>query len=319
MFRPPRPAEVGDLPVSSAGYLGSLGLTEGDDGNSEMEPLRSAGMKNLLSRAVAHCVTSLVAAGIFGIHAAFAGDLAVLVECDTGFLVGGCAGGKWQDSVRAGKALAAGAKLRVFSTTAQVGEATAGKAAPEADVCPDVFVVPLTPKPKRENLYAIAAPWNPLPRAPRLAGTTQEAYVKSVREILVARGIREPKVKVTQIVRVDLDGDGEDEALISATNYHAAENDEVPSSAPQGSYSFVLLRWLVDGKVRSRVLEGEFYPKKATFNAPNRYRVGGVYDLDGDGRMEVVVESAYYEGGATTVYRCTPAKIEKVLEIACGV
>jgi hypothetical protein len=104
-----------------------------------------------------------------------------------------------------------------------------------------------------------------------------------------------------------------------ATNYHAAENDEVPSGAPQGSYSFVLLRWLVDGKVRSRVLEGEFYPKKATFNAPNRYRVGGVYDLDGDGRMEVVVESAYYEGGATTVYRCTPAKIEKVLEIACGV
>jgi hypothetical protein len=35
-----------------------------------------------------------------------------------------------------------------------------------------------------------------------------------------------------------------------------------------------------------------------------------VLDLDGDGKMEVVVASQYYEGAATTIYRCDPKKIE---------
>ena len=31
--------------------------------------------------------------------------------------------------------------------------------------------------------------------------------------------IKQPKVKIDNILRVDLDGDGEEEVLISATNY----------------------------------------------------------------------------------------------------
>ena len=44
-----------------------------------------------------------------------------------------------------------------------------------------------------------------------------------------------------------------------------------------------------------------------------------VLDLDGDGKMEVVVASQYYEGGATTIYRCDPKKIESLLSVVCGV
>jgi hypothetical protein len=35
--------------------------------------------------------------------------------------------------------------------------------------------------------------------------------------------------------------------------------------------------------------------------------------------MEVVVGSRYYEGAATTIYRCDPKKIEELLSVACGV
>jgi FG-GAP repeat len=55
------------------------------------------------------------------------------------------------------------------------------------------------------------------------------------------------------------------------------------------------------------------------FNAPNVYRVAAILDLNGDGKMELVVTSNYYEGGTTTVYRCMPTKIEAVLSAACGV
>jgi hypothetical protein len=40
--------------------------------------------------------------------------------------------------------------------------------------------------------------------------------------------------------------------------------------------------------------------------------------LNGDGKLEVIVHSFYYEGGQTTIYRCAPDKIEEVLSVECG-
>lgn len=125
-------------------------------------------------------------------------------------------------------------------------------------------------------------------------------------------------MKVENILRVDLDGDGEEEVLISATNYFQKEQG-VPMRSPAGSYSMVLLRRIVAGKVETQLVEGEFYPKATGYNAPNAYKVIAVLDLDGDGKMEVIVASNYYEGEAITIYRCGPKKIESLLSVACGV
>ena len=156
---------------------------------------------------------------------------------------------------------------------------------------------------------------------------TQSVYVEAVGDFLKAGEIADPKVRITRILRVDLEGDGEEEVLISATNYFsedksdhsAAPFPEAPIESPRrGSYFVVILRRIVAGKVQTQLVAGEVYQKPDESVAPNVSQVTAVLDLNGDGKLEVVVHSFYYEGGQTTIYRCELHKIEAALSVECG-
>ncbi len=156
---------------------------------------------------------------------------------------------------------------------------------------------------------------------------TQSVYVEAVGDFLKAGEIADPKVRITRILRVDLEGDGEEEVLISATNYFsedksdhsAAPFPEAPIESPRrGSYFVVILRRIVAGKVQTQLVAGEVYPKPDEPVAPNVHQVTAVLDLNGDGKLEVIVDSAYYEGGQTTLYRCQADKVEALLSVECG-
>jgi hypothetical protein len=265
-----------------------------------------------------------VATGALWISAAVtAADLHPIVEVESGYLFGATADGKWMKAEEAAKAMSDEITYRIYGLTQSLGEAKGGKPKPsEEDVCKDVLAVSLSPKPEK-GVIALAASWNALPRKPQVTDPTQKVYVDAVRDFLKAKGIDQPKVNIESIVRVDLDGDGEEEALISATNYFS-KDPRVPMRSPAGSYSMALLRRVVAGKVETQLVAGEFHPqayvpRDYSFDAPNAYKVIAVLDLDGDGKMEVVVASQYYEGGATTIYRCDPKKVEELLSVSCGV
>ena len=254
---------------------------------------------------------------------AIAADLHPIVEVQSGYLFGATADGKWIKAEETAKALPGETMYQVYGLTQSLGQAKATK--PElAQDCGETLAVSLSLKPEK-GVIAIAAPWNALPRKPQVLDPTQKVYVDAVRDFLKTKRIEQPKVKIDNILRVDLDGDGEDEVLISATDYFS-KDDRVPMRSPAGSYSMVLLRRVVAGEVETQLVEGEFYPKaypkaaqdEGRFNAPNAFKVVATLDLDGDGKMEVVVGSNYYEGEAITIYRCEPKKIEALLSVACG-
>jgi hypothetical protein len=277
---------------------------------------------NLKIAAVVFCFLAPVSAGTVS-----AADLHPIIEIETGYFFGGSEKGKWIKAHQAAKSIGKRRTYQVYSLTKQAGQITAGKPKSVDEPCPDTLMVSLSSKPK-DGVIGLAATWNALPRKPVIADVTQPVYVEAVRDFLKSRGIADPKVRITRIVRVDLDGDGEEEVLISATNYFtedksdqsAAPFPEAPIDSPRpGSYSIVILRRVVAGKVQTQLVAGELYPKSDEPVAPNVYQVAAVLDLNGDGKLEVIVHSFYYEGGQTTIYSCQPDKIEEVLSVECGV
>ena len=276
-------------------------------------------MKPTLERIFAGLAALLICTG-----ASSAADLHPIMEVQSGYLFGAISDGRWIKADEAAKLIGDEITYRVYGLTRALGEAKAGKPKSEGVPCEKTFAVSLSPQPE-QGVIAIAAPWNALPRKPKVIDTTQKTYVDAVREFLRTKEIDQPKVKIDNIVRVDLDGDGEEEVLISATNYFR-KDESVPMRSPAASYSMVLLRRVVAGKVETQLIVGEFYPKayakaaqeEGRFDAPNAYKVIATMDLDGDGKMEIVIGSHYYEGEETTIYRCDPKKAEALLSVSCG-
>jgi hypothetical protein len=262
----------------------------------------------------------VVAALLMCTGASSAVDLHPIVEVQSGYLFGAVSDGKWIKADEMAKLIGDETTYRVYGLTQALGEAKGGKPKrPEGAPCEETLAVSLEPKPEN-GVIAIAASWNALPRKPKVIDTTQKAYVDAVRDFLKTKGIEQPKVKIENILRVDLDGDGEEEVLISATNYFSKR---LPMRSPAGSYSMVLLRRVVAGKVETQLVAGEFHPKayvskEASFDAPSSYKVIATMDLDSDGKLEVVVGSDYYEGEEITIYGCDPKKAEALLSVACG-
>jgi len=238
----------------------------------------------------------------------------------TGYLLGASSGRRWLKPRAAAGLIRGQEQYRLYTLAGEAGNSAGGKPTKgEEGPCTDTLYVTLAPYPAgRGSLVAVAGAWNAMPRKPKVANPEAQAYKEAAAAILRSKGIANPKVNLTQVLQVDLDGDGVEEVLVCASNYARFPQGGLTPDARAGDYSVVFLRQVVQGQVVTKIIAGEFYPQAKKFNAPSEYRIIGVLDLNGDGVLEIVLSGRYYEGDWTEAYRIEGAKITKLFNMGCG-
>ena len=162
------------------------------------------------------------------------------------------------------------------------------------------------------------ANWNPLPRTARKIASGDKTYQKIALDLLRTKKLNVRSVKLENIFSVDLEGDGKDEIFLEATTYKN-KNGEISGTARRGDYTFVLMRKIVAGKPKTFLIEGEFHPRKPAEDYITESDLAAFADLNGDGKLEVIIEAAYSYGGVSTgVYELDKTSLRQALFVECG-
>ncbi|MGH8871324.1 MAG: hypothetical protein ACRDWS_05060 [Acidimicrobiia bacterium] len=157
---------------------------------------------------------------------------------------------------------------------------------------------------------AISAPWI---LVPHLVEEIEDdgTYAAFAGELLAERGLNVPDPVIKQLLQIDLEGDGVNEVLV------VAEDVTNGLFAEDGDYSIAFLRRTVQGAVNTAIL-GESVIVTADDPYVSSFSVGAVADLNGDGKMEIVLTSAYYEGIGVEVWEYVDDDLGPIPQIAAG-
>ncbi len=247
-------------------------------------------------------------------HASSISSVRAIVDAGEAMLFGAVADGGWVPVGRAAPLIREGMTYGLYTLTRRLGERQGGKARSPSERCSNPSVDIIDVPHVEADVIAVGGSWNALPRAPSFHSTQQRVYRDLVAKWLRAQGIADPLVHITQILRVDLEGDNIDEVLIAANLSRGTG-----TSTPSGDYSVVLLRKIVMGEVRSIPLVEEYYQTGCSGEcAPATHRVALLLDLSGDGVMEVVLAWRGYQARGKMIYQVKGTEVSKVFSWACA-
>ena len=246
-------------------------------------------------------------------------------------VLGGWGAGKW---IAGDQQVVSRSSYTLYNLVGKAGTVQGGLKTSYGTPCEQTYGVEVKSVPKRNDWWmALSAPWNARPRAVTVLPNSSAAYVGIVRDLLVKKGLKNPIVKLAQVVRVDLDGDKNDEIVIAANHFAQSSGQASigelfpPVSGQAGDYGLLIVRKLVAGKVQTFELGADVILKSTTpaeieqgiQNNPDSYVLVNVLDLNGDGNMEVVMFNAIYEDSAVSALEWDGKKFQQRLISGCGV
>ncbi|HJU56614.1 MAG TPA: hypothetical protein VJ715_18665 [Pyrinomonadaceae bacterium] len=245
--------------------------------------------------------------------------LRMAVDARDSQLLGSFDGRAWADAVKTMPLVKEGETFRLYTLTGPAGTGTIGKPVPPEYPCDDMVEVAVSPLPEGEgDVFAVNGDWDAQPRPPKVQDTNQEEYRNVVAGHLRSKGIAKPNVVILQLLRVDLDGDGTEEVLISANS--TATPGHFMS---RGDFSVVLLRRVAQGRAVTVPIVSEVELKNhkdpvQTGNWHHKETVAAILDLNGDGVMEVITTFQSIFDGGKNVYEVKGPKPRPALGWYCS-
>ncbi len=240
-----------------------------------------------------------------------------IVDGFSGFLLGGSHNGQWLDAFALVPSLQDGERpYQLYINNRFQGSINASPPTINAPgPCGGTPAVSFSPEQDLANNIAIVARWEAAPRQPQSLPLETAVYQQAVAEFLQNQGIANPEVHLNSIDKIDLEGDGMDEVLITASRLTGLGNG-LPTAAA-GDYSLVLLRKVVGESVMTIPIAMKLFPEAVELADPVQYNILGILDLNGDGKLEIVLEGWYYEGRYVTVYENVNQEMQAVLTVGC--
>ena len=157
---------------------------------------------------------------------------------------------------------------------------------------------------------AISAPWTLQPHLFE-AFNDDGTYASIASALLADRGLNVPNPVIKQLFRTDLEGDGTNEVLVVAEDISGGF---LPAA---GDYSIVFLQKVVQGDVQTAVL-GATAITDLESQFVEAFTIGAVADLSDDDKMEIVLNSAFFEGFGVAVWEYVNDDIGPKLQIQAG-
>lgn len=238
-----------------------------------------------------------------------------LVTTDFGAL-GWWDGSAWIDAAATGELPVEGGEDYQVTLLGEVDRTTGG---PQTTVCDPLELIGVElENPDLLGGYpgpygvAISAPWTLQPQLFE-ALTDDGTYAGFASELLSALGMEVAEPSIKQLFRTDLEGDGINEVLV------VAEQVSPGMLLEPGDYSIAFMRKVVGGNVQTVIIEETLvFDEQDRFSGAHAF--GGAADLNGDGKMELIVDSAYFEGFGVGVweYMNDDLGLVQVLLTGCG-
>lgn len=236
-----------------------------------------------------------------------------LITTDFGAL-GWWNGTEWLDSETQGALPVVGGEDYQVIVGDSVGLTTAG---PQTTVCEPLALIGVNldnpgllgdfPGPYG---VAISAPWDLQPHL--YEETTDDGtYAGFASDLLSSRGLEVDDPVIKQLVRTDLEGDNVNEVLVVA-------EDVTPGFLMEpGDYSILFMRKVIEGEVQTAVLESTVVLDSED-QFLGAHSVGTVADLNDDGKMEIVTNSAFFEGFSVAVWEYVNDDLGPTLRLQRG-